>query len=79
LLWIRTSTTEVEHGNQGNGQEPEASGSATKAPPLKQTAIDILQSWCEGDEEDEREQRETMQFLRKALDEGRPPGYKLFE
>jgi hypothetical protein len=47
--------------------------------PLKQTAIDILASWCEGDEEDEREQRETMQYLRKALDEGRRPGFKLFE
>lgn len=50
-----------------------------KRPPLKQTAIDILASWCDGDAEDEREQRETMQYLRKALDERRRPGYKLFE
>jgi len=29
-------------------------------------------------EEDQAEQRETFEFLRHALDEDRPPGYKLF-
>jgi hypothetical protein len=28
--------------------------------------------------EDAQEQRETFQFLRRALDEHRPEGYKLF-
>lgn len=46
--------------------------------PINQAAIDLLVSWCEGDEEDEREQRETMQYLRKALDEGRPRELKHF-
>ncbi len=49
-----------------------------KRPPLKQTAIDILQSWCDVGEEEAAEQRETGEYLRKALDEHRPPGYKLF-
>ena len=35
----------------------------------------LLEAWMEGDE---AEQRETFEFLRQALDEDRPPGYKLF-
>ncbi|CAA9238427.1 MAG: hypothetical protein AVDCRST_MAG77-1387 [uncultured Chloroflexi bacterium] len=40
-------------------------------------AIQLLRSWREGDEEDLRDQRETGEFLRKALDEDRP-GYRKF-
>jgi hypothetical protein len=45
---------------------------------INQDLIDLLGSWREVDEEDAQEQRETMEYLRKALDENRPPGYKLF-
>jgi hypothetical protein len=35
----------------------------------------LLEEWMQGDE---AEQRETFEFLRQSLDEGRPAGYKLF-
>ncbi len=35
----------------------------------------LLEAWMQ---EDEAEQRETFEFLRRALDEDRPAGYKLF-
>lgn len=35
----------------------------------------LLDDWMHGNE---TEQRETFEFLRRALDEGRPEGYKLF-
>jgi hypothetical protein len=35
----------------------------------------LLEEWTQGDE---TEQRETFEYLRRALDEDRPPGYKLF-
>ena len=38
-------------------------------------AIAVLRSFLEGDE---REQRETFEFLKKALDEDRPSYRKLF-
>jgi RecB family exonuclease len=51
-------------------------------PPLtdeqREAAIALLRSWREGDEADEQEQRETMEILRKALNEGRLPGYERF-
>lgn len=40
-----------------------------------QATIDLLQSWQEGDEQ---EQRETWEYLKKALDEDRPSQRKLF-
>ncbi len=45
---------------------------------LNQPAIALLQSWLEGDEEDEQEQRETLAILKQGLDENRLPGQKLF-
>ena len=35
----------------------------------------LLDEWMQGDE---AEQRDTFEFLRRALDEDRPAGYKLF-
>jgi hypothetical protein len=40
-----------------------------------QAVIDLLNSW---EEEDEEEQRETWEFLKRALDEDRPSHRKLF-
>ncbi len=40
--------------------------------------INLLDSWLNVDDEGAEEQRETMQYLRKALDENRLPGSKLF-
>jgi hypothetical protein len=39
-------------------------------------AIELLRSWREGDE---AEQRSTLEFLRTALDGNRIPGIKLFK
>jgi hypothetical protein len=36
---------------------------------------ELLDEWMR---EDETDQRETFEFLRRALDEDRPEGYKLF-
>jgi hypothetical protein len=35
----------------------------------------LLEEWMH---EDEQEQRDTFEFLRRALDEDRPAGYRLF-
>lgn len=37
--------------------------------------VRLLDEWMQ---DDEREQRATFQTLRRALDEGRPAGYRLF-
>ncbi|OCR02459.1 hypothetical protein BCD67_00775 [Oscillatoriales cyanobacterium USR001] len=34
-----------------------------------QEVIDMLNSWCDVDEEEANEQRETLEYLMKALDE----------
>ena len=44
----------------------------------KEEASALLQSWLEVDEEEAAEQRETLEFLMKALDEDRPSYRKLF-
>ena len=45
---------------------------------LNQPIIALLDSWAEGDEDDEREQRETFEALKRGIDELRPPSLKLF-
>lgn len=55
-------------------------GSVRGEPPLRSrpdpgALSRLLSAWME---EDEDEQRATFEFLRRALDENRPPGYKLF-
>ena len=45
---------------------------------INQAAIDLLRSWIDAYEEEARDQRETGEYLRKVLDEDRPPGFKLF-
>ena len=54
---------------------------AQSAEPASSRKIDpvalsgLLDEWMRGDED---EQRETFEYLRQALDEDRPEGYKLF-
>ena len=43
-----------------------------------QEAIALLDSWAEADEEEIREQQETWEFLRRALDEDRLSCRKLY-
>ena len=43
--------------------------------PDPATVARLLDDWMRGDE---AEQRDTFEFLRRALDEDRPEGYKLF-
>jgi hypothetical protein len=45
-------------------------------PLKKHSAIDLLRSWREGDE---KEQRATLDYLMKAIDENRLRGAKVFE
>jgi hypothetical protein len=48
----------------------------TTLPPVNQAAIDLLRSWRETG--NEQEQRETWEFLEKALDEDRLSDRPLF-
>ena len=41
-------------------------------------AINLLDSWCEVDEAQVQEQRETWEYLKKVLDEDRLSDRKLF-
>ncbi len=43
-----------------------------------QAAIQLLESWCTGSEDDVREQRETLEYLKRVLDEDRLSDRKLF-
>jgi hypothetical protein len=48
----------------------------TNAPQINvQAAIQMLESWCQGDE---KEQTETWNYLRRILDEDRLSDRKLF-
>tara|TARA_B100000315_G_C14568261_1_gene584095 strand:- start:1463 stop:1639 length:177 start_codon:yes stop_codon:yes gene_type:complete len=41
-------------------------------------AIELLKSWCEADEEEDKEQEESLKLLKKALNEDRLSDRKLF-
>lgn len=43
-----------------------------------QSLIALLDSWINADEEEIQDQKETWEFLKKALDEDRPSYRKLF-
>jgi hypothetical protein len=43
-----------------------------------QALIDMLNEWSQGDEQDQEEQRETWELLKRLLDEDRPSYRKLF-
>lgn len=74
---MTTRTTKPQKQRERRNDRSPAKQPA-KETEVNQALIDLLDSWLAVDEEDAREQRETMQHLRKALDENRPPGYKLF-
>ena len=59
---------------------PNAGEGWTDVQPLRRRSDPValarlLEEWMH---EDEQEQRETFEFLRRALDEDRPAGYRLF-
>jgi hypothetical protein len=43
-----------------------------------QALIEMLNEWSQGDEQDQEEQRETWELLKRLLDEDRPSYRKLF-
>ena len=43
-----------------------------------QPIIDLLNEWSHGDEQDQEEQRETWDLVKRLLDEDRPSYRKLF-
>ena len=43
-----------------------------------QALIEMLDEWSQGDEQDQEEQRETWELLKRLLDEDRPSSRKLF-
>lgn len=47
-------------------------------PEQVQKVIDMLDEWCNVDEEEAQEQRETLEYLMKVIDEDRPSYRKLF-
>lgn len=47
-------------------------------PEQVENIIEMLDSWCNVSEEEAEEQRETLEYLIKALDEDRPSYRKLF-
>lgn len=58
--------------------EPDPSAASAQPGPGevgRRVAIDLLRAWRSGDA---REQTETLEFLKQALDEQRAPGCKLF-
>jgi hypothetical protein len=43
-----------------------------------QALLEMLNEWSQGDEQDQEEQRETWELLKRLLDEDRPSHRKLF-
>ncbi|MDC0835819.1 hypothetical protein POG22_22900 [Geitlerinema sp. CS-897] len=51
-------------------------------PPSQEqidSVLELLDSWCEDTEENIQEQKETFEYLRKAIDEDRPSDRKIFK
>jgi hypothetical protein len=59
-------------------EQPEADRSAPKAMVTQTEPVALIRLLDEFARGDEAEQRETFESLKRALDEGRRPGYKLF-
>ncbi len=57
---------------------PNEQDARTEQIQRNQAAIQLLESWCNVGEEDAREQRETFEYLKRALDEDRLSNRKLF-
>lgn len=63
---------------QTNKHEPQPGGDRERLLPGRSdpaALARLFEDWMRGDE---AEQRETFEYLRQALDEHRPAGYKLF-
>jgi hypothetical protein len=62
--------------SQGNAPEGERRQDGPRTHRIDPSVLaKLLEEWMLGDE---TEQRETFEYLRGALDEDRPHGYKLF-
>lgn len=74
----------VEYNQEGESEtsklNPNAGEGWTDVQPVRRRSdpgavARLLEEWMH---EDEQEQRATFEFLRRALDEDRPAGYRLF-
>ena len=71
-----SKVTEKDEVLAGNTELQNESATEIELPATDaESAIALLQSWCE---EDAEEQRETWEFLKTALDEDRLSDRKLF-
>ena len=61
-----------------DAQAPDAEEERQRQVEKNRPLIELLRSWREVDEEEAREQRETWEFLKQALDEDRLSYRKLF-
>jgi hypothetical protein len=79
---IRHPTTDTATGTSPDAAKDEATMSDEERHQRQilknQEAIAQLNSWAEATEEEIREQKETWEFLRRALDEDRLSSRKLF-
>lgn len=57
---------------------PDVQDARTEQIQRNQAAIQLLESWCNVGEDDAREQRETLEYLKRMLDEDRLSNRKLF-
>jgi hypothetical protein len=76
-MWSRIRSEGMPDTNK-HGEPYRGPGQGEPLYPQKpdhSALAELLDEWMRGDETD---QRETFEFLRRALDEDRPEGYKLF-
>ena len=58
--------------------EPTVEDGAPDTGPNYELALQLLEEWSQGDNEDEQDQRETWEYLKRVLDEDRWSARKLF-
>jgi len=70
---VTKTTLRKKNGNTQIAEDPVA-----LQRKKNEAAIRLLESWCEVDEAEAEVQRETLEFLKKALDEDRMSYRKRF-
>lgn len=68
----------IKQNNPENNQTETNTRLKPPTPEQVENIIEMLDSWCNVSEEEAQEQRETLEYLIKALDEDRPSYRKLF-